>query len=670
MSAVLEPKTQQSPANVADMSAKLAFSKKLQAVTNRIHSTNNVDEIILDVSRDICQLFEADRFTVYVMSEDGQSIVSKVKTGLNSFKDIKLPISESSLAGFCALHKRHMNIKDVYDDSELKTFSPNLAFLKAVDQRTGYRSKQMLIAPILGGETGTELMGVMQLINSLSGQPFSGLHDEGVIELSKTLAIAFRVRQQMPGQIQSKFEFLVIDNVIAAGELELATRTARRKNKNVEEILIDEFQVKPPAIGAALAKFFSVEYEPFKLDRIKPVDLLKNLKRDYAEANHWLPLEDSKQGILIMSPGPGARAQLEDGRERLPARQDRLQGDHAARFHPDADQYFGAEGAMGSESIGDLLSTLDDDEEPGAIAGDDVSAAADNELVKLVNKIIVDAYNQGASDIHVEPLPGKGKTGVRFRKDGSLSNYIEVPASYRSALVTRLKIMCDLDISEKRKPQDGKIKFKKFGPLDIELRVATIPTAGGVEDVVMRILAAGEPIPLDKLGVLPKNMERLKACVSKPYGLFFVCGPTGSGKTTTLHSVLGFLNTAGHQDLDRGRPGGNHAEGPAPVPGEPQGGIHLRGGDEVLPARRSGHHHGGRNARQGHHVDRHRGLAHRPPGVRDPAHQLGAGIDHPPARHGHGPVQLRRRAPRRSGAAPRQAPVQVQGGRTRLRRRR
>jgi type II secretory ATPase GspE/PulE/Tfp pilus assembly ATPase PilB-like protein len=208
-------------------------------------------------------------------------------------------------------------------------------------------------------------------------------------------------------------------------------------------------------------------------------------------------------------------------------------------------QYFGGPTEMGgsNESIGDLLSSMDDEEEAGSIASDDVSAAADNELVKLVNKIIVDAYNQGASDIHVEPLPGKGKTGIRFRKDGSLSTYIEVPAAYRQPMVTRLKIMCDLDISEKRRPQDGKIKFKKFGPLDIELRVATIPTAGGVEDVVMRILAAGEPIPLDKLGVLPANMERLKACVSKPYGLFFVCGPTGSGKTTTLHSVLGSLNT-------------------------------------------------------------------------------------------------------------------------------
>jgi type II secretory ATPase GspE/PulE/Tfp pilus assembly ATPase PilB-like protein len=543
MSALLDTKIPPS-ANVADMSVKLAFSKKLQAVTNRIHSTSNIDEIILDVSRDICQLFEADRMTVYIMSEDLSSIVSKVKTGLNSFKDIKLPISESSLAGYAALNKRHMNIKDVYDDAELKQYSPNLTFLKAVDQRTGYRSKQMLIAPILGGDSGTELMGVIQLINNLAGQPFSSLHDEGVVELSKTLAIAFRVRQQMPGSVQSKFEYLVIDNVIAAGELDLATKAARRKNKNVEDILIDEFQVKLPAIGAALAKFFGVEYEPHKSDRIKPPDLLKNIKRDYAEGNHWVPVEDSKAGIVVMSTDPERVKSSRMVENVFPRSKVVFKATTERDFKLTLDLFFGIDpsGGMGSESIGDLLGGLEneDDLDPSA---DDVSAAADNELVKLVNKIIVDAYHQGASDIHVEPMPGKGKTGVRFRKDGTLSNYIEVPAAYRQPLVTRLKIMCDLDISEKRRPQDGKIKFKKFGPLDIELRVATIPTAGGVEDVVMRILAAGEPIPLDKLGVLPMNMERLKACVSKPYGLFFVCGPTGSGKTTTLHSVLSSLNT-------------------------------------------------------------------------------------------------------------------------------
>ncbi len=186
-----------------------------------------------------------------------------------------------------------------------------------------------------------------------------------------------------------------------------------------------------------------------------------------------------------------------------------------------------------------------DEEENGGVSQEDVNAAGDNELVKLVNKIIVDAYRMGASDIHVEPQPGKGKTLIRLRKDGSLLNYIEIPSTYRNALVTRIKIMCDLDISEKRKPQDGKIKFKKYGPLDIELRVATIPSQGGVEDVVMRILSSGVPIKLDELGLSVLNLATLKGVITKPYGLFLVCGPTGSGKTTTLHSVLGYINKPG-----------------------------------------------------------------------------------------------------------------------------
>ena len=231
------------------------------------------------------------------------------------------------------------------------------------------------------------------------------------MELAKTLAIAFRVRQQMPGTIQSKFEYLVIDNVIAAGELELATKAARRKNKNVEDVLIEEFQVKPQAIGAALAKFFGVEYEPFKADRIKPPDLLKNIKRDYAEANHWIPLEDVKQGVIVMSTDPERVRNSRMVDNVFPRAKIVYKVSTERDFELTLDQFFGAEGAGGSESIGDLLSSLDEDEEGLGSGTDEVSAAADNELVKLVNKIIVDAYQQGASDIHIEPLPGKGKTG-------------------------------------------------------------------------------------------------------------------------------------------------------------------------------------------------------------------------------------------------------------------
>ncbi|MFI4940745.1 MAG: GspE/PulE family protein, partial [Burkholderiales bacterium] len=257
--------------------------------------------------------------------------------------------------------------------------------------------------------------------------------------------------------------------------------------------------------------------------------------------NQWLPIEDAKEGLIILAVDPEQVKSARIINNIFPKAKPDFRVTTCTEFNQTVADFYGAVGD--SASVGELLSGMDtDDEDSSELSATDLSAASENELVKLVNKIIVDAYRQGASDIHIEPRPGKEKTLIRFRKDGSLENYIEIPSSYRNALSARIKIMCDLDISERRKPQDGKIKFKKFGPLDIELRVATIPSAGGVEDIVMRILAAGEPIPLDKLGVLPYNLERLKNVISKPYGLFFVCGPTGSGKTTTLHSVLSFLN--------------------------------------------------------------------------------------------------------------------------------
>ena len=145
MSTVLENKPAAQDAILAE---KLTFSRNLQAVTNKIHATSNIDEIMLELSQDICSLFSADRLTMYALSEDKQSIISKVKMGLNQFKDLKLPISEQSIAGYCAVHKRVINIRDVYDEQELKSYSPQLNFLKEVDKRTGYRTKQMLVAPV------------------------------------------------------------------------------------------------------------------------------------------------------------------------------------------------------------------------------------------------------------------------------------------------------------------------------------------------------------------------------------------------------------------------------------------------------------------------------------------------------------------------------------------
>ncbi len=538
MSAVLS-----SHAASNDFGARLAFQKQLQVVTNRIHATSNIDEIMLEMSAEVCALFNADRLTIYSVAEDRQSIVSKVKTGLNSFKDLKLPIAEHSIAGYAAFAKKTVNIKDVYDDAELRTLNPNLRFLQEVDKRTGYRTKQMLAAPIIEAG-GSELIGVIQVINHKTGTPFGEMAEDGIAEISQTLAIAFKQRQK-PAVAKTKYDYLISDAVLSAGEFDLASRQARKKAVEIEQVLLEEFQVKLPAIGAALSRFFGVPYEPFKPDRVKPMDLLKNLKREYVESTQWVPIDDTKDGLVVMCLDPERIRSSRIAANVFPKARIVYKVSTQKEFRDTLNHFYGGDGGASLGNIEDMLSDLSDNgsEAADGVASDDVDAAADNELVKLVNKVIVDAYNQGASDIHVEPYPGKAKTEIRFRKDGNLAPYIEVPASYRAALAARIKIMCDLDISEKRKPQDGKIKFRKFGPLDIELRVATIPTAGGVEDIVMRILAAGEPIPLDKMGFSARNLDQLQRTVSKPYGLFFVCGPTGSGKTTTLHSVLKSLNT-------------------------------------------------------------------------------------------------------------------------------
>jgi type II secretory ATPase GspE/PulE/Tfp pilus assembly ATPase PilB-like protein len=551
MSAVLKPKehdsqaffeSQQLPPEQRGVSFEALFFRQLQLVTTKIHATENIDQIMLEASADICKLFNADRLTLYAVSEDRTSIVSKLKTGLNTSKDLKLPISPQSLAGYVAFAKQMVNIADVYDDDALKKIHPNLTFLKEVDKRSGYRTKQMMVFPIMDGD---QLFGVLQVINNKNDHPFGDLEIEGATQLCNTLATAIRQRLQKAEDGQrrraSRYDGLVSAGVITGEELKDAIRKAREDAKSVEHVLMADYSIRPSQIGPSLAKYFGVPYEPFNTGRLRVDSLHGPLKKDFIVEQGWLPLEETPEGLLIMCTDPEAVRGSRMVPQVLPRYSKfAYRVTTQTEFEETLAQIYGAEdGASVEELLADMSSPMDEDGDEG----DAVSAAADNELVKFVNKVIIDAYNMKASDIHVEPLPGKAKTGIRFRIDGSLQPYIEVPAHFRQALVTRLKIMCDLDISEKRRPQDGKIKFKRWGPIDIELRVATIPSAGSVEDIVMRILAGGEPIPLEKLGLTPMNRERLEKTVSKPYGLFYVCGPTGSGKTTTLHSVLKFLNT-------------------------------------------------------------------------------------------------------------------------------
>ena len=164
-------------------------------------------------------------------------------------------------------------------------------------------------------------------------------------------------------------------------------------------------------------------------------------------------------------------------------------------------------------------------------------------IIQLANRIIEDAYISGASDIHIEPM--EKDLLVRYRIDGLCQEKLRLPKQVSTALVTRLKIMCNLDISERRLPQDGRIVFKKYTKknIDIDLRVATGPMNFG-EKVVMRILDKQKStLPLPALGFSEENLARYRECIRQPYGMILHCGPTGSGKSMTLYSALAEVNT-------------------------------------------------------------------------------------------------------------------------------
>jgi len=340
----------------------------------------------------------------------------------------------------------------------------------------------------------------------------------------------------------TKFDYLLQKGVIKKEDLEKAQAEAEKEKKSVEFILMQKYKVRKKDILEALSLFFGCPFVSFDPNIPIPLDLIKELKYQYLKYNHWVPLKRENNKVIVAIDNPHDLSRVDIIKNLLQTPNIELVVSTKEDIESFVDYFWGQQ--RGS-SIQDLVADVEEEgiTEEELVSETEEIDETDSRVVQFVNQMILDAWRKNASDIHIEPSPSNKITQVRFRIDGVCQPYIQIPNSFTKAVISRIKIMSKLDIAEKRLPQDGKIKFRQKGKTLLELRVATIPTVGGNEDAVLRLLHTGIPLKLNEIGMSEENLKKFKEIVSQPYGLVLVVGPTGSGKTTTLHSALYYINT-------------------------------------------------------------------------------------------------------------------------------
>ena len=424
-----------------------------------------------------------------------------------------------------------------YGDDVLRWFIPASAM---ASYQIGEQLGQLLVDEALVSQAAVDLGLKKQ--DALRTQKLGDYLQKQQIVTQAQVESALQKQKEMPHVRLG--EALLQESLITIAQLDEALALQSRDRKtHLGEILVEMDVIKRETIRRVLAQKLGiplVSLRKFDFD----LNLIKSVTADLVRKHQIMPLYRTETRMVVALENPLAI----EGLQAL-AFYTKLKIDPVMASVEDLSvaikKFYGSQATR--ESMEDLVFELGGGADSTALVGhlsipDDVSES-DNTLVRLVNKIIMDAYEDGASDIHIETMKGNRPTRVRFRKDGVMSHYSDVPANFRNALVSRLKIMSRLDISEKRRSQDGKMDFAQFGPARIELRVLTMPTTEGLEDVVMRILAAPKAVSIDSLGLSAYALAGVKKFAASPHGLVFVCGPTGSGKTTTLHAILSHINT-------------------------------------------------------------------------------------------------------------------------------
>jgi type II secretory ATPase GspE/PulE/Tfp pilus assembly ATPase PilB-like protein len=346
-----------------------------------------------------------------------------------------------------------------------------------------------------------------------------------------------------------RHSLLISRGLLTESQLKQFTNQAKDNNEDLDQVLLRELKLSKEDLGAALAAFYEVSFVAFDPNLDPPFELLEKRKLDpgYLKRSGWTPLAVEGGAIIVLMTNPFDLSRLDEirfifGTSRIESKVALLQD-----IHDYIEMFFRR---LGSEELLELGDSVEAQTDASAASVDEPkvdeeSGVSDSEVVRLANALLVEAWRRNASDIHIEPDPQNRFCAVRFRIDGSCSEFRKIRAGLAKPLISRIKIMSHLNIAERRLPQDGKIRMRlpELGKT-VEFRVAIVPTIENHEDVVLRVLSSGKPLPLEDLGMSNENLAKFKSSVLKPYGLIIVVGPTGSGKTTTLHSAISYINTS------------------------------------------------------------------------------------------------------------------------------
>ncbi|MDP3092335.1 MAG: GspE/PulE family protein [Nitrospira sp.] len=333
---------------------------------------------------------------------------------------------------------------------------------------------------------------------------------------------------------------LVTRGVLSQDEMEAALEAVRVEGVDLESLLLDTYHVAKSDFGAVLSEYFSCPFLAYDERAVLEVALLKNLRVEYLRKSAWVPIKRQGAVVEILRTDPQDLDKDPDIRRAFP----RLTIRVVVGLRRDLEKWLllaTEQSARGA--IADILGELVHEVWNEADGNVQQITEHDSAIVRLANQLIAEADRLGASDIHIEPYSTGRDTAVRFRVDGTCFPYMKIPSGYRRAVVSRIKIMANLDIAERRKPQDGKIRYRLAKDRELELRVATLPTAGENEDVTLRLLTAKIPMPLEAMEFMPGVLQAVKELAERPQGILLCVGPTGSGKTTTLHALLKQVNT-------------------------------------------------------------------------------------------------------------------------------